>query len=151
VTRERKAYLRRLPFNRRETFEGRDVLFVHGSPRKINEYMYEDRPESVFKNIARVAKCDILFFGHAHLPYQKQVAGTLFVNTGSVGKPKDGDPRASYVLANFGTELDIQVRRVEYDVAAAAQAVRQAGLPAHFAELLETGGLAMSGNKAHFS
>ncbi|MCK2086581.1 YfcE family phosphodiesterase, partial [Aeromonas sp. 3925] len=53
VTPERKANLRALPFERRETIEGRAVLFVHGSPRKINEYVYEDRPDSVFKNIAR--------------------------------------------------------------------------------------------------
>jgi putative phosphoesterase len=141
VTPERKAYLQRLPFNRRETFGGRDVLFVHGSPRKLNEYMYEDRPASVFENVARVANAEVLFFGHTHLPYLKQVGHTLSVNTGSVGKPKDGDPRAGYVLASFGTELDIQVRRVEYDVAAAAQAVREAGLPTHFADLLETGGV----------
>ncbi len=143
VTPERKEYLRTLPFDRREHIGDREVLFVHGSPRKINEYVYEDRPESVFKNIARVANADVLFFGHTHLPYQKQVDRTLFVNTGSVGKPKDGDPRAGYVLADFGETLNITIRRVEYDVAAAAQAVRESDLPAHFATLLETGGRAL--------
>jgi putative phosphoesterase len=142
VTPERKAYLCALPFDRREAIEGRAVLFVHGSPRRINEYVYADRPESVFKNIARVANADVLFFGHTHLPYQKQVERTLFANAGSVGKPKDGDPRAGYVLADFGETLNITVRRVDYDVAAAAGAVREAGLPAHFAALLETGGRA---------
>jgi putative phosphoesterase len=141
VTPDRKAYLRTLRFDRREAIEGREVLFVHGSPRKINEYIYEDRPDSVFANIAHVAKADVLFFGHTHLPYQKQVERTLFVNTGSVGKPKDGDPRAGYVLADFGESLNIAVRRPEYDVAAAAQAVRESGLPTHFADLLETGGV----------
>ncbi len=140
VTPDRKAYLRTLPFDRREVFEGREVLFVHGSPRRINEYLYEDRPASVFENVARVARCDVLFSGHTHLPYQRQVGRTLFVNTGSVGKPKDGDPRAGYVVADFGPALEIRVRRVDYDVTAAAEAVRAAGLPAHFADLLETGG-----------
>jgi putative phosphoesterase len=142
VTPERKAYLRGLPFDRREIYDGRQVLFVHGSPRKINEYLYEDRPESVFLNVARVANANILSFGHTHLPYQKQVERTLFVNAGSVGKPKDGDPRAGYVVADMGAQLDIRLRRVEYDVAAAAQAVRQSGLPEHLADLLETGGRA---------
>jgi len=144
VTAGRKAYLRELPFDRREVMDGRRARFVHGSPRKINEYLYEDRPESVFKNVARAADCDVLFFGHTHLPYQKQVDGTLFVNTGSVGKPKDGDPRAGYVLADWGPEPAITVRRVAYDVAAAAQAVRSSGLPPHFADLLETGGRGVS-------
>ena len=70
------------------------------------------------------------------------------MNTGSVGKPKDGDPRAGYVLADFGSALTITVQRVEYDVAAAALAVRSSGLPVHFADLLETGGIAISEEKA---
>src|SRR5258708_35333430 len=53
VDAERKAYLRSLPFDWREVYGGRRVRLVHGSPRKINEYLYEDRPESVFKNVAR--------------------------------------------------------------------------------------------------
>jgi predicted phosphodiesterase len=124
------------------------LRFVHGSPRKVNEYMYEDRPESVFRNIARVADCDVLFFGHTHLPYQKHVEGMLFVNTGSVGKPKDGDPRAGYVLADLDSTFEITLRRVDYDVTAAAKAVRESGLPAHCATLLETGGRAPASEKA---
>jgi putative phosphoesterase len=148
VTPDRKAYLRSLPFDRREVYSGQRVRLVHGSPRKINEYLYEDRPVSVFQNVARVADCDVLFFGHTHLPYQKQVGQTLFVNSGSVGKPKDGDPRAGYLVADFRTKLEITVRRVAYDVTAAAQVVRESGLPAHFADLLETGGLEPASEKA---
>ena len=70
------------------------------------------------------------------------------MNTGSVGKPKDSDARAGYVLADFGKTLEISLRRVAYDVAAAARAIRAAGLPTHFADLLETGGVAPSGEKA---
>jgi hypothetical protein len=77
VTRDRKVYIRTLPFDRRDVIEAREVLFVHGSPRKFNEYAYEVRPDSVLANIARVAQCDVLFFGHIHLPYQKQVGRTL--------------------------------------------------------------------------
>ncbi len=113
---------------------------MRGSPRKINEYLYEDRPEPVFRNVARVADADVLFFGHTHLPYQKQVDQTLFVNAGSTGKPKGGDPRAGYLVADFTSELDIRLRRIEYDVAAAARAVSESGLPGHCADLLETGG-----------
>lgn len=142
VSADRKAYLRELPFQIRRDLAGRRALFVHGSPRRINEYLYEDRPLSVFENIVRVAECDLLFFGHTHLPYQKQIGGTLLVNTGSVGKPKDGDPRAGYVLVDFHGRPQVEFRRVPYDVAAAAQAVRASGLPAHFADLLETGGVA---------
>jgi len=142
TTPENKNDLRNLPFQMRDRLAGQSVLLVHGSPRKINEYLYEDRPLSTFERIAMAADCDVMFFGHTHLPYQKQVGRTLFVNTGSVGKPKDGDPRAGYVIAHLGRHTHIEFRRAPYEVAAAARAVRESGLPPHFADLLETGGLA---------
>lgn len=147
TTADRKAYLRELHIQIRLDLGGQQVLFVHGSPRKMNEYLYEDRPPSVFENVAKVAGCDLLFFGHTHLPYQKQVARTLFVNTGSVGKPKDGDPRAGYVIADLAGRPRVDFRRVAYDVAAAARAVRESGLPTHFADLLESGGRAPAPEK----
>ncbi len=138
---EQKAYLRGLPAQLRVELNGFQLLLVHGSPRRMNEYLYEDRPQVLFERIAKQADCDLLFFGHTHLPYQKQVDKTLFVNTGSVGKPKDGDPRAGYVLVEIANSPSIEFRRVEYDVVAAANAVRASGLPEHFADLLESGGV----------
>lgn len=65
----------------------------------------------------------------------------LFINAGSVGKPKDGDPRAGYAIVELRRHPKVTFHRVAYDVAAAARAVREFGLPPHFAALLETGGL----------
>lgn len=138
-----KAYLRNLPMQIRQEVAGSHVLFVHGSPRRINEYLYADRPEATFARIAQVAGCDVLFFGYTHLPYQKRVGKTLFVNTGSVGKPKDGDPRAGYVIVELSHSPKVEFRRVAYDVASATRAVRESGLPPHFADLLESGGRAL--------
>ena len=140
---DHKEYLRQLPMHIREEVDGLRLLFVHGSPRRINEYLYADRPEATFEHIAQVAGCDVLFFGHTHLPYQKWVGRTLFVNTGSVGKPRDGDPRAGYVIVEFNHRPKVEFRRVTYDVAAASRALREAGLPPHFADLLENGGRAL--------
>lgn len=70
-------------------------------------------------------------------PIPRKVAGVLLVNDGSVGKPKDGDARACYVILDVGDEVKVEFRRVPYDVSAAAAAVRASGLPAHFAHLLE--------------
>jgi putative phosphoesterase len=141
-----KAYLRGMPMQIRLE-EGRPkMLLVHGSPRKINEYLYEDRPRATFERIAKLAGTEILFFGHTHLPYHKSVAGTLFVNTGTVGKPRDGDVRAGYALVDLGRRIQVSYRRVAYDVRAAAEAVRRSGLPEHFADLLQTGGTAQLPN-----
>lgn len=136
---ENKDYLQKLTLQTRLEEERRHLLLVHGSPRKMNEYVYENRPQASFERIARVAGTDILLFGHTHLPYSKTGRGTLFVNAGSVGKPRDGDARAGYVVLTLGRRTRVEHRRIAYDVAAAAQAVRQSGLPAHFADLLETG------------
>jgi putative phosphoesterase len=135
-----KAYLRELPMQIRPKSGRTRLLLVHGSPRKMNEYLYEDRPDATFERLAKLAGADVVLFGHTHLPYQKRIAGTTFVNTGSVGKPKDGDPRAGYVVLDLGWRTTVDFRRVAYDVGAAAAAVRQSGLPPAFAEQLGRGG-----------
>ena len=57
----------------------------------------------------------IVVYGHIHRPYVRQVPGFVVANSGSVGMPYDGDPRASYLLVEEGT---VTIRRVEYDVEA---------------------------------
>lgn len=141
---ENKSYLRSLPMQLRVGERKPRLLMVHGSPRRINEYLYQDRPRATFERLARVAGAEVLLFGHTHLPYERTVAGTLFVNTGSVGKPKDGDPRAGYVLLQLGRRPRVEFRRVEYDVEAAARAIRDSDLPGEFALDLLTGGRADS-------
>jgi putative phosphoesterase len=138
---ENKRFLQGLPPHIRLEDRSQTLLLVHGSPRKINEYLYEDRPLASFEHLAKLAGTDVLLFGHTHLPYHKTVGGTLFVNSGSVGKPKDGDARAAYVLLELGRHPKVTLRRVAYDVEAAARAIRETDLPPHFAELLLSGGV----------
>ena len=137
---EAKAYLQTLPLQIRLEERSPKLLLVHGSPRKVNEYIFEDRPVATFERIARLAGADVLLFGHTHLPYQKRVGATLFVNDGSVGKPKDGDPRACYALLELGRRTRVEFRRVVYDVEAAVRAVETSGLPPQFGEELRAGG-----------
>jgi putative phosphoesterase len=144
-TRERttpahKEFLRGLPLQLRQNLAGVHVMSVHGSPRKIDEYVYQNRPAATFEQLAKLAGCDVLLFGHTHLPYRRRVGRTLFVNAGSVGRPKDGDPRAGYAVLQLERHRKVEFRRVAYDVHAAARAVREAGLPPRLADLLETGG-----------
>jgi putative phosphoesterase len=89
-----KAFLRSLQSEIRFEADGKRFRLVHGSPRRMNEYLFEDRPLSSFQRLAATSEADVLVFGHTHKPYTKRVDGVLFVNAGSVGKPKDGDPRA---------------------------------------------------------
>ena len=123
TTAEAKAHLQELPLQLRLEERSPKLLLVHGSPRKVNEYLFEDRPAATFDRIAQMAGTDVLVYGHTHLPYQKWVGATLFVNDGSVGKAKDGDPRACYALVELGRRSRAELRRVAYNVEAATRAV----------------------------
>lgn len=140
TTAENKAFLRQLVPQIRFDADGQRVLLVHGSPRKINEYLFEDRPTSSFERLALASEAEVIMFGHTHVPYTKTAAGVMFVNVGSVGKPKDGDPRACYVVLDLASATPVTFVRVVYDVAAAASAIRATELPDKFARDLERAG-----------
>jgi len=132
-----KDFMRGLPFDIRFELGGRRVRLVHGSPRKVNEYLFADKPARTFERIAAGADCDVLVFGHTHQPWVAEYGGVLFVNCGSVGKPKDGDPRASFALFELAKgEVSVTIERVEYDAESVARAVAESGLPIEYAEKL---------------
>jgi putative phosphoesterase len=148
VTPERKAYLRELLPEIRLEVAGVRLRLVHGSPRRMNEYLFEDRDPRSLERIATGADCDVLVFGHTHVPWTREISGVTFVNAGSAGKPKDGDPRACWVLLSISKRgtIDVAYHRVPYDVAAMAAAIRDAdGLPDRFALDLETAGAHVEG------
>jgi putative phosphoesterase len=132
-----KDFMRALPFDLRFEMGDRRVRLVHGSPRKVNEYLFADKPARTFERIAAGADCDVLVFGHTHQPWVREYGGVLFVNCGSVGKPKDGDPRASFAVLQLDDgEVVADIDRVDYDLAAVAREVESAGLPPEYAEKL---------------
>jgi putative phosphoesterase len=133
-----KEFLRGLQANIRIEIDGKRVLLVHGSPRKMNEYLFEDRALSSFQRIAASSEADIIVFGHTHRPYTKLVDNVLFVNAGSVGKPKDGDWRACYAIMEPAAATPVDFVRLEYDVERAMAAIRATNeLPTEFAEDLK--------------
>ena len=140
VTSENKAWLRDLPRELHVTLGENRVHLVHGSPRRINEYLLRDRDERTYIRLAASETDDILAFGHTHQLWQGRFGHVLFVNVGTVGRPKDGDSRAGFaVLAVSGTDVSVEWVRVEYDVEEAARATIMAGLPVSLAEGLRAG------------
>jgi predicted phosphodiesterase len=119
VSEEVKAYLRTLEDHFTLQTPGGDILAVHGSPRRINEYLFEDRPASAMERMAHEYPYPAILFGHTHVPYARRVGGTVFVNVGSAGRPKDGDWRVCYALvdpARLGADEGfIEFVRVAYD------------------------------------
>ena len=127
-----RAWLRSLPRETRFEADGKRYLLVHGSPRRINEYLYEDKPDATFARIAAGAKADVIVCGHTHRPYDKPVGAARFINDGSAGKPKDGNPRACWAFLDTATGA-VEFRRVEYDVERTVQAILATDLPDEFA------------------
>lgn len=149
-------YLLTLPRHLRIEFQLNDqqlqILLVHGSPRSINEYLLEELSENYMLDLVKEFEADILCFGHSHKPYHRIINSSEngndhfyhLINTGSVGKPKDGDSRACYVLLtieptasnNVRDAVQVEFIRVKYDVEKAARAVELSMLPDAFADNL---------------
>ena len=149
TTPETKAWLSSLPFRMDLRplgghTSGPTLRLIHGNPVLNTVYWTEDRSDDFCSKMAgqlgaRVG--DVVAFGHTHKPWNRTVEGVHFVNTGSVGRPKDGDPRAGYVLVRMdGEAVRVHHRRVEYDLAEATRAIKASALPDFFATFLERGG-----------
>ena len=132
--------MRNLPPEISFAVDGKKVIIFHATPKRNNLYWYEDRPEKFFREMAEKADADILIYGHTHRPYRKDIDGKVFINAGSVGKPKDGDPRACIALLEIAAEeVKTEFIRVAYDIEKTAAAIIESGLPPYFAEKLRQG------------
>jgi putative phosphoesterase len=133
-----KQFMGGLPFDLRFEVGDVPVRLVHGSPRKVNEYLFEDKPARLYERLAEAEEARVLVFGHTHSPWIREHGGVLFVNCGSVGKPKDGDPRAAFALLEIdgAGQLQAKIERVCYDAEAVAREVVAVGLPGEYADKL---------------
>ena len=146
-----KRWLRTLPFRidirpLGGHASGPTIRLVHGNNVLSTVYVTDDRTDEFLASMAErmgASAGDVVAFGHTHKPWHRTVGDIHFVNTGSVGRPKDGDPRAGYVLLDV-TEHAVSVEfvRIVYDVEAAAGAIIASELPDEFADFLRTGGKA---------
>ena len=140
LSKENRRYLSALPEERRLELAGRRVLITHGSPASNEEHLLPDTPEERLRELARMAEAEIIICGHSHRPFVRAVERVVFINTGSVGRPDDGDPRSCYALLEVeGGVFNVQHFRLEYDVSRAVAALRARGLPEAFVQMIEQG------------
>lgn len=125
---------------------GPRLILVHGNPVLNTVYWTEDRSDDFCSKMAEQLGAkpgDAVAFGHTHRPWHRAVGEIEFVNGGSVGRPKDGDWRAGYVIVDMDRgAVRVESVRVDYDIERAAAAIRESELPDDFAEYLEAGGMA---------
>ena len=148
VTAATKRALGALPFS----LDVRPLGGHASGPRLNTVYWTEDRSDDFCRKMAAMVALkagDVIAFGHTHKPWHRAVDGIHFVNTGSVGRPKDGDSRAGYVRLEIGQhEPNVEFVRVDYDIDATIAGVRAAGLPEEFVEFLRTGGKSLADARA---
>jgi predicted phosphodiesterase len=123
---------------------GPTLTLVHGNQVLTTVYVTEDRSDDFLAKMGQglgASDGDVVAFGHTHKPWHRVVDRVHFVNTGSVGRPKDGDWRAGYVVLSVATGgVGVEFRRVHYDVERAATAILASGLPDELAWYLRSGG-----------
>jgi putative phosphoesterase len=127
------------------------ILMVHGSPYSNTEYLLEDKKEKDFTAIFLDTGADIMICGHSHKPYHRILENpnkkdSYFhaINAGSVGKPKDGNPKSCYAVITISKSSDfskkdgigVEFIRVDYDIEKTAQAIEQSELPNVYAQML---------------
>ena len=130
-----RRYLASLPPNTAVRSGKVFIRVFHGSPRDPIEYVYED---DVTEGLLLMARCSMLVMGHTHIPYVRRFPSGLIVNPGSVGQPRDGDPRASYSIVDT-EEGVVENHRVEYDLDAMARRFEGTSLPRWLLDRLNNG------------
>jgi putative phosphoesterase len=137
ASRRSREYMGGLPETITLEAHGKRVELFHATPHKNNIYWHEDRPEKFFLEMAEKSGADVMIYGHTHRPYVKELGGRVFINAGSTGRPKDGDPRACLTLVDItGAGVDCRFLRVPYDIEKTASAIMNSSLPHEFASLL---------------
>lgn len=126
-------FLTRMPVTRKLTLDDKRFYLVHATPRDpFDEYLREDKAawEARLKGI----EADFVLVGHTHIPFALQLDGPMVINPGSIGQPRDGDPRAAYAVIDNGK---VELRRVQYDIDATLQHMRESGVDADTIDLAD--------------
>lgn len=151
ISQDNRDYLKTLPAHIKLEYklqsETLNLVFAHGSTRSIDEYILIDTDEKYVLDMMQEADADLLFVGHSHKPYHRILKNSdnkfkHVVNLGSVGKPKDGDPRGCYVIITIAPDssisdknsIQIEFRRFDYDVESSAKMIENSLLPGEFAD-----------------
>lgn len=137
ITEASRAYLEKLPRRLELSVGGRKLLVVHGSPRDDDEYVLP-LPEDLwpFGDVG----ADVLIMAHTHVQWTARFdrPDILVMNPGSVGQPRDMDPRAAFATLDTG-DMAVKLHRAEYDIAGTARSVVAGGLPPWLAQRLYLG------------
>jgi len=140
LSQEARDYLKELPEEVRLRVEGWRILLTHASPYSNEEPITFQTPRERLMELTKMAKADIILFGHSHQPLFIKVDEVWFINPGSIGRPDDGDPRASYAVLQIEPgSISCEHYRIDYDLDRATSRIIELNLPEAFAEMVLQG------------
>ena len=137
-----RSWLRDLEETRRLEIGGRRVLLCHGSPRRVNEFLWDSTCSDAFLEwLCESHEADVILCGHTGIPWRRSLpSGRHVINVGAVGRPaNDGRPSAWYAVLDLGREVSVSLRAVPYDHEAVARDMEAVRLPSEFIETIRTG------------
>ncbi len=135
---ENRRYLGSLPREIRLNLRDTMIYATHGAPGSLSGYITGETPKIRLREYARLTGADIIITGHSHEAFATNVEGVWFVNTGSVGRPGDGDPRACYALLTL-SPFSLYHFRIPYDIERAVTGIYEKNLPVSFARIIQEG------------
>jgi putative phosphoesterase len=139
ISDDAKKYLRGLPRECRFTLDGVSFYMNHTSPgMSLHHYIDQNASRSELDQIYQDIRTDVIITGHTHIPYVKKIRHRILLNPGSVGEPRDGDPRASF--ATFDTSAGrIELGRLAYDIAETSEYLAKLNFPNYALFCLKNG------------
>ena len=141
ISKESMKYLLELPRECRFALDGIEFYMNHTGPcLSLYHYLDADIPFADLDRFYEDIQADVLITGHTHIPYVKKIKDKILVNPGSVGEPRDGDPRASYATFETATG-QIELGRLGYDISETRQILIELGYPNYSLCCLENGSL----------
>ena len=127
-------YLTDLPFERRLAAGPDRLALYHANPFDMTTYLQPGTPGPRLEACAEAAEAEVVVVGHAHVPFDRELPARRVVGAGSVGAPRDGDPRGAYAVVHLGGAIRVSHRRFEYDVERTVADALAAGLSESLAD-----------------
>ena len=138
-----RRWMGELPEQHRTALGPHRLLMCHGSPRRMNEFLWESTtPTHFLEKLCDDHRADVILVTHTGIPWVRRLsAGRLFVNVGALGRPpNDGSPRVRYaIIEDDGTEVHARLVRLAYDHRSLAREMEAERLPEEFIETILTG------------
>jgi len=143
ITEENKKFLSELPFHLKLNYKVGEkhwnIQLVHSSLSSNDTYLYESEKDEIFTTMLKDSQSDVIVMGHTHLSFKKQFENkTWAINCGSVGRSKEENRLASYVVFTLDEEkITPEIIQIPYPIDETVRQIKDSGIPDYYASFLK--------------